>query len=121
MGYSRDTAWYPADHGYHKTTDTTKRGEDEKLMTAIAHASHHADHLSRAIESGNLPKGFSASPRMMLMFADDTTQKEWQEQTKLNTLGYVRVSERHHNRVIEKRKAEIADIQTQTLQAIDSS
>ena len=93
----------------------------KKLMTAIAHASHHADHLSRAIELGNLPKGFSASPRMMLMFADDTTQKEWQEQTKLNTLGYMRVSERHHNRVIEKRKAEIADIQTQTLQAIDSS
>ena len=90
-------------------------------MIDIAHASHHADYLSKAIELGNLVRGLLTAPKMMLMYADATTEAEWQEQIRVSTLGFMKVAERHHKRIIEKRIAETTDLQTQTLQAIDAS
>ena len=77
------------------TMDSVKRNiqtNSEKIkcmMTDIAHASHHIDHLVRAAESGNLSRGLTVAPKIMLMYADRTTEEEWHEQTKKNTLGYV--------------------------------
>ena len=93
----------------------------KELMIDIAQASHHADHLARAAELGVLSKGLSVVPRMMLMYADDITKAEWLAQVRISTLGFMKVSERHHRRIIDKRKTEIADLQAKALKAIDGS
>ena len=88
-------------------------------MLDIAHASHHLEYLQRAEATGNLPRGLSVEPRMMLVSADETTTRHWKEQTKANTLGYMRVAMAHYQRIIEDRTQTIADVQRQTLETIN--
>lgn len=86
-------------HGTLSSMDVVKRSIQKnmekmmRLMTDIAHASHHIGHLSKAVESGNPSRGLTMAPRKMLMHADNTIETEWQEQTKTNTLGCMRVTQ----------------------------
>jgi len=68
----------------------------------IAHASHHLDYLKQAATSGKLPGGMKAEPKMMLWNAGDETIQEWKEQTKINTLGYMEVARRHHQKLLTR-------------------
>ena len=70
------------------------------MMTDIAHASHHLDFLRTAEETNTIPRGLVVEPRMMLVFADKSTADEWKEQTKRNTLGYMKVTMRHYKKVL---------------------
>ena len=68
-----------------------------KNMTDIADASHHLDLLRTAEETNTLPRGLVVEPR--LVFADKSTADEWKEQTKRNTLGYMKVAMRHYEKL----------------------
>ena len=74
-------------------------------------ASHHLEYLQRAEATGNLPRGLSVEPRMMPVSADETTTKLWKEQTKLNTLGYMRVAMTHYENIVRDRTENIGQIQ----------
>lgn len=87
-------------------------------MLNIAHASHHLEYLQRAEATGNLPRRLSVEPRVMLVSADETTTKLWKEQTKLNTLGYMKVAMAHHEKIIKDRTETIREVQKETLQTI---
>ncbi|KAL5506221.1 hypothetical protein EMCRGX_G007819 [Ephydatia muelleri] len=82
----------------------------KKLMLDIAHASHHLEYLQRAEATGNLPRGLSVKPRMMMLVsADETTTKLWKEQTKINTLGYMRVAMTHYENIVRDRTENIGE------------
>ncbi|KAL5517232.1 hypothetical protein EMCRGX_G002736 [Ephydatia muelleri] len=81
----------------------TNMADIKNMMTDIAHASHHVDHLSKAVESNRLPKGLTVEPRMMLVGANEDTEREWKEQTKINTLGYINVAKQHYARLIAQK------------------
>ena len=91
------------------------------MMSDIAHASHHLEFLKRAEGTGMLPRGLTVEPRMMLVFADETTSAEWKEQTKLNTLGYMKVAIRHYEKTISDRTATIDVTQTDTVTMLNDT
>ena len=78
----------------HRKTIQTNMITIKNMMVDIAHASHHLDYLKKAETSNILPRGLKVEPRMMLVAADRATANEWAEQTRLNTLGYMRVAMR---------------------------
>ena len=61
------------------------------------------------------------APKMTLMYADETTHKEWQEQIRISTLGFMHVANCHHNRLVQGRTKEITDLQTEILKYIDTA
>ena len=91
------------------------------MMIDIAHASHHLEFLRRAEATGILPRGLTVEPRMMLVFADETTTQEWKEQTKQNTLGYMKVAIRHYDKTITDRTSTISETQTETIQLLNDT
>eukprot|EP00731_Ephydatia_muelleri_P015004 Em0008g724a len=91
------------------------------MMSDIAHASHHLEFLKRAEGTGMLPRGLTVEPRMMLVFADETTSAEWKEQTKQNTLGYMKVAIRHYEKTISDRTATIDMTQTDTVTMLNDT
>ena len=96
----------------------TNMADIKNMMTDIAHASHHVDHLSKAVESNRLPKGLTVEPRMMLVGANEDTEREWKEQTKINTLGYINVAKQHYARLIAQKTEAIIRQQTSVLECI---
>ena len=87
---------------YNKKKGPIKHDLHQNMMTDIAHASHHLDFLRTAEETNSLPLGLVVEPRMMLVFADKSTADEWKEQTKRNTLGYMKVAiyMRHYEKLL---------------------
>ena len=53
------------------------------------------------------------------MSADETTTKLWKEQTKINTLGYMRVAMTHYENIVRDRTENIGEIQKETLETIN--
>ena len=53
------------------------------------------------------------------MSADETTSRLWKEQTKFNTLGYMKVAIAHYQKTIDERTETVADVQRQTLETIN--
>ena len=91
------------------------------MIIDIVHASHHLEFLRRAEATGILPRGLTVEPRMMLVFADETTTQEWKEQTKQNTLGYMKVAIRHYDKTITDRTSTISETQTETIQLLNDT
>ena len=58
---------------------------------------------------------------MMLVFADETTTQEWKEQTKQNTLGYMKVAIRHYDKTITDRTFTISETQTENIQLLNDT
>ena len=96
----------------------TNMADNKNMMTDIAHASHHVDHLSKVVESNRLPRGLTVEPRMMLVCANDNIEREWKEQTKINTLGYINVAKQHYARLIAQKTEAIKRQQTSVLECI---
>ena len=72
-----DSPWgtpYVMDTARHRLQ--TNMADIKDLMVDIAHASHHLDHLSKAVEANRLPKGLMVERRMMLVSADDETERD---------------------------------------------
>ena len=90
----------------------------KKYMIDIAHASHHLDHLTKAAATNKLPRGLTVEPRMMLVDADDETEAEWRNQTRLNTLAYINIALNHYKKVITRKTGQIAEKQKAVLECI---
>ena len=90
----------------------------KKYLIDITHASHHLDHLAKAVATNKLPRGLIVEPRMMLVDADDETKAEWREQTRLNTLAYIQIALCHYKKVITRKTGQIAKKQKAVLECI---
>ena len=93
----------------------------KNLMIDIAHASHHVDHLAKAVEAKKLPKSLTVEPRMMLLHADEEVEREWKEQTRQNTIGYISMAKRHYTRLIAQKTEAITDIQKTVSEVISDA
>ena len=54
----------------------------------------------------------------MLVGANEDTEREWKEQTKINTLGYINVAKQHYARLIAQKTEAIIRQQTSVLECI---
>ena len=54
----------------------------------------------------------------MLVGANEDTEREWKEQTKINTLGYIKVAEQHYARLFAQKTEAIKRQQTTVLECI---
>ena len=66
----------------------------KKCLIDIAHASHHLDYLTKA--ANKLSRGLTVESRMILVDADEETEAERREQTRLNTLVYMEIAKHHY-------------------------
>ena len=60
---------------------------------------------------------------MMVVQADDEVEREWKEQTRQNTIGYIDidVAKRHHSRLIARKTEAIAELQKTVLEVISDA
>ena len=66
-------------------------------------------------------KSLTVEPRMMLVGANEDTEREWKEQTKINTLGYINVAKQHYARLIAQKTEAIIRQQTSVLECITNT
>lgn len=79
-------------------------------MLDIARASHLPEYLHKAKATDNLPRGLCVKPRMMLLSTDETTTNLWKEQTKLNTMRYMKVAIAHYEKIIRNTTEIIGEV-----------